>query len=129
MFLYLNITLFIALDDLRWLGHQLIFIALGIGLILQYPEFWHRNLTYIRGYIRFSEKPLSPFIIDEHGEVSFAGERKQQLLPKSQVTFLGYLLIFQHGNKKPEKHFIFKDSLSRQDNARLARIIFRLRNS
>lgn len=76
----------------------------------------------------YREKNFPAFIIDENGELSFTGGSKQQLLAQSQVTFLGYLLLFQQDNKKPEKCFIFKDSLSKQDNARLARIIFRLRN-
>ncbi len=62
-----------------------------------------------------------------------------QLLPQSRVGFIGFWLVFineeelgdqyQAGGSKKYRQFIFKDSLSNIDHARISRTILRIKNA
>ena len=62
-----------------------------------------------------------------------------QLLPQSRVGFIGFWLVFinegelgtqyQAGGIVKYRQFIFKDSLSKIDHARLSRTILRIKNT
>jgi hypothetical protein len=46
---------------------------------------------------------------------------------KSQINLWGYWLVFTKSDAALKKHFVFKDSISRQDQARIARTILRVK--
>lgn len=61
------------------------------------------------------------------GRCQFAHQPCFALTKNSRVGLCGYWLVFEKNTVKNTRQFIFKDSLSAQDNAILARTIIRLR--
>lgn len=65
------------------------------------------------------------FALTETGKYQLSNRKEQQLSSSSQINLWGYWLVFI--DQKRSSEFIFKDSLSEQDQARVARIIMRLK--
>lgn len=65
------------------------------------------------------------FVLTETGKYQLCNRKEQQLSSSSQINLWGYWLVFI--DQKRSSEFIFKDSLSEQDQARVARIIMRLK--
>ena len=79
--------------------------------------------TSIVPLVRYFRQPTDYFSLTEVGQYQGIDLQKQQLSSSSQINLWGYWLIFIDKNQ-PSK-FVFKDSLSLQDRARLARVILR----
>ena len=69
------------------------------------------------------------FVLSETGECQFSARPILQLSAHSQINLWGYWLVFTDKDSSVAKEYIFKDSLSAKDSARLARTILRMRNS
>jgi hypothetical protein len=81
---------------------------------------------------------VGSFIVTNEGIITFSDKiSSYQLLPNSRLSFVGCWLVFQpsglsttsiklNGNRALTKLFIYRDSLSRQDFSRLAKIIKKL---
>ena len=65
------------------------------------------------------------FLLTDTGECQFNNRKPLQLSAQSQINLWGYWLIFT--DSSVSKKYIFKDSLSAKDQARMARTIMRLR--
>ena len=64
------------------------------------------------------------FLLTDIGQCQFSHEQKQQLSSSSQINLWGYWLVFTDSQIK--SRFIFKDSLSEKDQARMVRTIMRV---
>lgn len=83
--------------------------------------FQHSSCPLIAKYLR---QKNDAFILTEVGQYQ-ADQLQYQLSTASHINLWGYWFVFL--DKKVPSRFIFKDSLSKQDNARVARTIMRLR--
>ncbi|WP_157673891.1 hypothetical protein [Cognaticolwellia beringensis] len=72
------------------------------------------------------DKNATSFVLSDTGECQFTGQAALQISANSQINLWGYWLVFTPKNFAITKHFIFKDSLSSEDQARLARSIMRV---
>jgi len=64
-------------------------------------------------------------VLLQTGECQFVAQQTVQLSASSQINLWGYWLVFTANDSDLSQRFIFKDSLSAQDQARLARTIMR----
>lgn len=64
------------------------------------------------------------FLLTTTGSCQFSDKPKQQLSCASQINLFGYWLVYDE--KGIDNVFIFKDSLSAQNQARVARTIMRV---
>ncbi len=104
-------------------------VALAIvALIISRQTFilFQLQKTTIVPLVRYFRQPTDYFSLTELGLYQGVDSEKQQLSPSSQINLWGYWLVFM--DKKRSNQFIFKDSLSERDQARVARIIIRLRH-
>lgn len=65
------------------------------------------------------------FTLTDYGQCQFSDEKKSQISPNSQINLWGYWLVFTD-NTMVNK-FVFKDSLSAIDQARIGRTINRVK--
>lgn len=72
------------------------------------------------------QKNAESFLLTATGECQFNQHEPMQLSAKSQINLWGYWLIFAASKTNQSACFIFKDSLSSQDQARIARAIIRI---
>tara|TARA_R110000744_G_scaffold112531_7_gene211178 strand:- start:1721 stop:1963 length:243 start_codon:yes stop_codon:yes gene_type:complete len=72
------------------------------------------------------DKNATSFILSDTGECQFSGQEPLQISANSQINLWGYWLVFTPKDFAITKQFIFKDSLSSEDQARLARSIMRV---
>ena len=72
---------------------------------------------------------IENFILSDTGECQFNNKAALQISAHSQINVWGYWLVFANSDAVFTKHFIFKDSLSNEDQARIARTILRIKNS
>lgn len=83
-------------------------------------------------FILFTEGKNSTtvtFILSDTGECQFNNRKILQISVNSQINLWGYWLVFTKNDTGLSKQFIFKDSLSSEDQARLARTIMRVQQS
>ena len=92
----------------------------------------HRNLILLflqrkssTFFATFFLQQTDFFLLTDTGECQFNNRKALQLSAQSQVNLWGYWLIFT--DSSVSKKYIFKDSLSAKDQARMARTIMRLR--
>ena len=92
----------------------------------------HRNLILLflqrkssTFFVTFFLQQTDFFLLTDTGECQFNNRKTLQLSAQSQVNLWGYWLIFT--DSSVSKKYIFKDSLSAKDQARMARTIMRLR--
>jgi len=69
------------------------------------------------------------FVLSATGICQFNHRATLQISANSQINLWGYWLVFTTGDAALTKLFIFKDSLSSEDQARLARTIMRMQKS
>jgi hypothetical protein len=67
------------------------------------------------------------FVLTDMGECQCSGQAILQLSANSQINLWGYWLVFT--NSAANSKYIFKDSLSAKNQARIARTIMRMRQS
>lgn len=75
--------------------------------------------------------PAAPasFVLSKTGACQFTEQEILQISANSQINLWGYWLVFSPHDSALAKIFIFKDSLSHEDQARLARTIKRVQTS
>ena len=69
------------------------------------------------------------FILSATGLCQFNDRKLLQISAKSHINLWGYWLVFTTSDIASRQCFIFKDSLSSEDQARLARTIIRIKTS
>jgi len=69
------------------------------------------------------------FVLSDTGECQFNNQKTLQISARSQINLWGYWLVFIHNDQGLSKQYIFKDSLSNKDQARLARTIIHVQQS
>tara|TARA_R110000737_G_scaffold106215_2_gene139109 strand:+ start:8075 stop:8338 length:264 start_codon:yes stop_codon:yes gene_type:complete len=74
-------------------------------------------------------KTTTHFVLLETGICQFNDRQALQISTHSQINLWGYWLVFTSSDTALTKYFIFKDSLSSEDQARLARTIIRVKNT
>ncbi len=121
-----SLTLFLGYK--LWLGLLIVFTALIV--ILSYLQAskrqqskWLTRLTAKHHLIR------SNFVLTDSGACQFVGQAPLQLSANSQINLWGYWLIFSTSDDGFSKCFIFKDSLTGENQSRLARTIMRVQKS
>ncbi|WP_085283562.1 hypothetical protein [Colwellia chukchiensis] len=80
-------------------------------------------------FFRKSDLATANFLLSSSGQCRFNEHQLGQLSRDSQLYLWGYWLIFHVNDNAPANRFIFKDSLTVQDQARLARAILRVQTS
>jgi hypothetical protein len=92
----------------------------------------HRKLIFLRlqcntsiAFSRYTIQKTEHFLLDDIGGCQFNNQQKLQLSASSQINLWGYWLVFT--DTCATQKFIFKDSLSAKDQARVARTIMRIR--
>jgi hypothetical protein len=92
----------------------------------------HRKLIFLRlqritsiTFSRYIIQKTEHFLLDDTGGCQFNNQQKLQLSVNSQINLWGYWLVFT--DTSAIQKFIFKDSLSAKDQARVARTIMRIR--
>ncbi len=89
----------------------------SILLLLQ-----RRSSTF---FTKFFVQQADFFVLTGTGECQFSGQKTLQLSASSQINLWGYWLAFT-GSSASNK-YIFKDSLSTKEQARVSRTIMRMR--
>ncbi|MBA6327027.1 hypothetical protein H4J46_03535 [Colwellia sp. MB02u-6] len=74
------------------------------------------------------DKNKANFVLSDTGECQFNHQKSLQISSHSQINLWGYWLVFSSRDTVTAQHFIFKDSLSSEDQARLARTILRVKS-
>ncbi|TWX72570.1 hypothetical protein ESZ39_08315 [Colwellia sp. C1TZA3] len=74
------------------------------------------------------DKTTTNFVLSDTGECQFHHQKVLQISANSQINLWGYWLVFTRRDAVTAQHFIFKDSLSSKDQARLARTILRVKS-
>ncbi|MBA6415862.1 hypothetical protein H4J50_07515 [Colwellia sp. 6M3] len=69
------------------------------------------------------------FTLSDTGECQFSHKNILQLSANSQINLWGYWLVFTKSEAGLKQYFVFKDSLSSEDQARIARTILRMKNA
>lgn len=112
-------------DFKLWLG-------LCISVLFSFVFIFYRqvfNAIVSKFFILFTAAKNSTtvsFILSETGEWQFNNQKGLQISAHSQINLWGYWLVFTKNETGLSKQFIFKDSLSSEDQARLARTIMRV---
>jgi hypothetical protein len=115
------------------------------------------TITFLAFYYLYSRTDFATdsycFTLGEVGDCQFSTRKKQsmmkketktepilflQISPESRVGFIGFWLVFidegmpeqyQVEKRKKYRKFIFKDSLSNKDHARLSRTVLRVKHA
>ena len=124
-FTYLCLSIFIGFK--LWLGLAIVFLLCG-GIFLYRKAGVTLSRQYLRLVTSHKHTSVKSFVLSQTGECQFIAQQRLQLSAKSHLNLWGYWLIFKPNDTKSSKFFIFKDSLSSQDQARLARTIMRVKN-
>ena len=125
-FIYLALSIFIGFQ--LWLGFSIITLLIfSVYYYLQASI--SKKIKCLALFISTKNKTRENFILSDTGECQFSGMQPIQLAANSQINLWGYWLVFIPNDVKFRQCFIFKDSLSEQDQARLARTITRVRMS
>lgn len=121
----LNILLWL-INEQQWHEWQ---IFLSVFCVISYRYVYRFWQVLTARFIDKNELLIERFVLSENGICQFA-DICQQLSARSQINPLGYWLIFQKPllRTNVSRVFIFNDSLSKQDNARIARVIRKLRH-
>jgi len=125
-FTYLTLSVFIGFQF--WLG-------LGIVTFLIFSACYYlqastpKKIKCLALFISTENKTRDHFTLSDTGECQFSDKQPIQLAANSQINLWGYWLVFVSNDVKLKQYFIFKDSLSEQDQARLARTITRVKMS
>jgi hypothetical protein len=113
-----------------WLWLGLLFAIVSATLFFLYHQTsaplaskWLALLTPL------SCKTSTSFVLSDSGECQFLGQEKLYISANSQINLWGYWLVFTENDALLTKMFIFKDSLSSEDQARLARTIIRIQKT
>lgn len=125
VFIYLTIT--VLLGFYIWLS----LFCVGFLIFLNY--FHHKislQLSNQQGLslnTSLASDISGNFVLSDMGECQFNSQDILQISAKSQINLWGYWLVFKKNDAALKKHFVFKDSLSRQDQARIARTILKVK--
>jgi len=84
---------------------------------------FQRNKSIV--FSRYIIQQTEHFLLDDSGRCQFNNQQKLQLSASSQINLWGYWLVFT--DTCVTQKFIFKDSLTAKDQARVARTIMRIR--
>lgn len=124
-FIYLTIT--VLFGFYIWLS----LLCVGCLILLNY---FHRQISLLLSNqpsfslnTSISHSILGNFVLSDTGECQFNSQEILQISAKSQINLWGYWLVFTKSDAALKKHFVFKDSISRQDQARIARTILRMK--
>lgn len=111
-----------------WLG--LLFAAASAAVLFLYHQ---TSASLARKWLALftplSHNITTSFVLSDSGECQFIGQEKLYISANSQINLWGYWLVFTKSDALLTKMFIFKDSLSSQDQARLARTIIRIQKT
>jgi hypothetical protein len=124
LFFYLTLTVLVGFQ--LWLGI--------LCTVLLLSHYCHPHIAVITEQL-FKLKPsiktciANNFILSDSGECQFNHKNILQLSANSQINLWGYWLVFTKSDVALKQYFIFKDSLSSEDQARIARTILRMKNS
>ena len=126
VFTYLTLTILIGFK--LWLG--LVITALfGLMTVLYRharKPLISRLLTLL---IAKEHNTTRFFVLSDSGLCQFNNKSAVQISANSQINLWGYWLVFKTSDEVLANQFIFKDSLSSQDQARLARTLMRVQKS
>tara|TARA_R110000850_G_scaffold244299_1_gene369133 strand:+ start:679 stop:1101 length:423 start_codon:yes stop_codon:yes gene_type:complete len=121
-FAYLFLAIFIGFK--LWLFAIIgLFFCLIIFLYRQLPN--SQAKQYLTLLTSSNYQTGDDFVLLQTGECQFVAQQTVQLSASSQINLWGYWLVFTANDSDLSQRFIFKDSLSAQDQARLARTIMR----
>jgi len=121
-FSYIALTIFIGFK--LWLGLLItLVLVLFIFLFQQLPVLVINK--WLKLFTSSEDKNATSFVLSDTGECQFSGQAALQISANSQINLWGYWLVFSANNFADTQYFIFKDSLSCEDQARLARSIMR----
>jgi len=123
-FAYLFLTIFIGFG--HWFG---LFYVVACGSILFIYRSLPVSLTHQWLMFLSVDETTTSFVLSDTGECQLNEQEVLQISTNSQTYLWGYWLIFNENDRAIDKIFIFKDSLCKIDQARLARAIFRMKNS
>ncbi|WP_310733178.1 protein YgfX [Colwellia sp. MB02u-10] len=124
-FTYLTLTVLFGISF--WLGF---FMAALLGFII----FLYRQAPaplasqWLMLFTSSKDKTKANFVLSDTGECQFNHQKSLQISANSQINLWGYWLVFSSRDAVTAQHFIFKDSLSSKDQARLARTILRVKS-
>lgn len=108
-----------------------LFIAASFGLIIflyrQVPESIANK--WLDLFTSNEDAATTDFVLSATGECKFNQQETWQICANSQINLWGYWLVFSKEDTAVAKQFIFKDSLSSEDQARIARTIMRVKKS
>ncbi|MFT5634594.1 MAG: hypothetical protein ACI89T_000020 [Cognaticolwellia sp.] len=125
-FAYLSLTIFMGIK--LWYG---LFIAALFGLII----FLYRQVPasiankWLALFTSSEDTATTNFVLSAKGECQFNQQETWKICANSQINLWGYWLVFSKEDTAVAKQFIFKDSLSSEDQARIARTIMRVKTS
>jgi hypothetical protein len=124
-FTYLFLTIFIGFE--RWFG---LYYVVACGCILFIYRWLPVSLTnqWLVFLSVIADKSTTSFVLSDTGECQLNERESLQISAHSQTYLWGYWLIFNENGSAIDKIFIFKDSLCKIDQARLARAIFRVKS-
>jgi hypothetical protein len=124
VFAYLFLAIFIGFTF--WLFAVIGFsFCLAIFLYRQLPSSLAKK--YLLLITSSKHKVIANFLLFKTGECQFFAGKTVKLSASSQLNLWGYWLVFTANDSQWSQLFIFKDSLSKQDQARLARTIMRVK--
>jgi hypothetical protein len=124
-FTYLTLTVLVGISF--WLG---LFMAALLGfIILLYRQVPAPIASqWLMLFTSSKDKIKANFVLSDTGECQFNHQKDLQISANSQINLWGYWLVFSSEDAVTVQHFIFKDSLSSKDQARLARTILRVKS-
>ena len=123
-FTYLFLAIFIGLTF--WLFAVIgLFFCFAVYLYRQLPSPLAKK--YLLLITSSKHKVITNFLLFKTGECQFFAGKTVKLSASSQLNLWGYWLVFTANGSQRSQLFIFKDSLSKQDQARLARTIMRVK--
>jgi hypothetical protein len=124
-FAFLTLTVLIGFKV--WLGF---FTAALLGFVVF--VFWQvpalLTSKWFSLFTSIEDKTAASFVLSDTGECQFNGQEALQISTNSQINLWGYWLVFTSNDKTLANRFIFKDSLSREDQSRLSRTILRVKS-
>jgi len=127
-FVYIGLTF--IFDFKAWLS---VFIALLACLVILISQLTTITLSSAsKWFMLFNStdnQSTKYFILSETGLCQFNDRKLLQISDKSHINLWGYWLVFTTSDIAFRQCFIFKDSLSSEDQARLARTIIRIKTS
>lgn len=133
-FCFAYITLTFLLGVPLWLGFFILLLAGLIIYIIQQaiialPPSSPSIRKWLNLFSSIDNKATRHFILSETGVCQFNDHQALQISHHSQVNLWGYWLVFATNDSALKQYFIFKDSLSCQDQARLARTVMRVKTA